>query len=145
MCIRDSVNARLVIRSIIRKCFKCIRFSATQPVSYTHLDVYKRQVSGTGSFTSDETANNGREFRQASTCDKTVVNSSKVGMDLPTTRRKWYFKLFILLSQRPPKWGDEGGINDHLIPWEVAKYWIDEVASFYARDCKLHAKSCGPS
>ena len=49
------VNARLVIRSIIRKCLKCIRFSATQQVqrlgilpspravSYTHLDVYKRQ------------------------------------------------------------------------------------------------------
>ena len=45
-------------------------------------------VSGTGSFTSEETANNRREFRQASTCDKTVVNSSNVSMDLPTTRRK---------------------------------------------------------
>ena len=33
-----------------------------EAVSYTHLDVYKRQ----GSFTSEEMANKGREFRHAS-------------------------------------------------------------------------------
>ena len=49
------INAKIVIRSIIRGCVKCLRFSAKHQVqrlgilpspgavSYTHLDVYKRQ------------------------------------------------------------------------------------------------------
>lgn len=67
---------------------------------------------------------NGREFRQASSCVKTVDNSSNVKVLSPITRFRWYFVDRTPASQLPPKFGACGGMKCHVVPSKVSKFFI---------------------
>lgn len=57
----------------------------------------------------------GQLLRQASTCVRMVVKSSKVNFVLATTRFRCNFMLLTAASQRPPKSGAHSGMNLHSI------------------------------
>ena len=65
-----------------------------------------RKCPGVRASTLSESQDNGvrgRLLRQASTCVRMVVNSSKVNFVLATTRFRWNFILLTAASQRLPK------------------------------------------
>ena len=64
MCIRDSSFGETELRGDSRRCYKCRRFGkciqtlygSIGSVSYTHLDVYKRQQQRSGKSDADAIA-----------------------------------------------------------------------------------------
>lgn len=65
--------------------------------------------------TDDDSWHNGREFKHASICVKTVESSSYVSVVFPSTARRCFLKLFTAASQIPPMWGADGVMNFHFI------------------------------
>ena len=74
-------------------------------------------VSVWKSFGSLDGEVNGREFIMASICVSNVVNSSRGRVVLPVVFTKCRLKDLTAASQRPPKWGERGGIVSHWILW----------------------------
>ena len=80
-------------------------------------------VRAIGSLGSDDIGDMGRELRMLSISIVNVFMSSKQSCSLPITRRTWCLNDFTAAYQIPPKWGDSGGINCHIISRFVRKLW----------------------
>ena len=100
-------------------------------------------VRAIGSLGSDDIGHIARELRMLSISIMNVFMSSKQSSSLPITRRMWCLNDFTAASQMPPKWGDRGGINFHIISRFGRKLWtwscFFERKSFWISSILLRA------
>lgn len=70
-------------------------------------------ANGYKSSESEDIADKGLEFRQASTWAKAVDNSSNVNSVFPIIRLRWYLDDLTPASHNPPMWEEPEGMNLH--------------------------------
>lgn len=79
-------------------------------------------VSTSNSFMSFESGNKGHGFRIFMIWITRVSKSSRVILLFATVLCKWCLEDFTFVTQRPPKLGDYGGINFHVMNSSAKKF-----------------------